>query len=83
MNKEIFEVLTRIINRADDMNLLQFDRQAILMDFKIAIDCLDLDLYKLLKFDDNNFTHDIIGIQKYVNRKEMTFNDMFLPRCSN
>lgn len=40
---------------------------------------LNFDL--LLQFDDLDFTHDIDGIQKYINRDNGLLTDCFQPRC--
>lgn len=41
-----------------------------------------LDLEKLLKADDFNFAHDIVGIFKHMDRKTGQLKDCFLPRSA-
>lgn len=78
MNKE-FELLGKIADRAEKLNLLMFDRISLLMDMEEAHKQFDLRLEDLLNADDLNFAHDIIGIQKHINRETKDFN-FFLPR---
>jgi GTP-dependent phosphoenolpyruvate carboxykinase len=44
--------------------------------------CCKLDLEKLLKFDDFNFSHDISGISRYLDRNNIKLKDCFVPRCA-
>lgn len=37
---------------------------------------------ELLNTDDFNFIHDIFGIKRHINRREMTIEGCFLPRFS-
>jgi hypothetical protein len=41
-----------------------------------------LDLHKLLQFDDFNFTHDITGIARHLDRTTGELRDCFVPRCA-
>ncbi|MCL2062055.1 MAG: hypothetical protein FWH03_05465 [Firmicutes bacterium] len=52
------------------------------MDMELAFKYFNLNLDKLLRADDLNFTHDICGIQKHINRQTKTFDDCFVPRFS-
>lgn len=40
----------------------------------------DLDLESLLKADDFNFNHDIVGIHNNINHKTKKLDNCFLPR---
>lgn len=41
-----------------------------------------LDFAKLLAFDVFNFTHDIVGIMKHINRTTGKLENCFVPRCA-
>ncbi len=41
-----------------------------------------LDLAKLLAFDDLNFSHDVFGIARHINRETGQLEDFFVPRCA-
>ncbi len=41
-----------------------------------------LDLAKFLAFDDANFSHDLGGIRRHINRETGELGDCFLPRCA-
>ena len=65
-------------------------KRAIKMDLNRAPDhisfCMDIELSpinheRLLAFPDFDFTHDVLGIQRHLNRKTLQFDDCFVPRC--
>ena len=80
MNKEDKMVVVEIAKRADDMNLLVFDRMSLMMDIEAVHGEIGLKLNDLLNADDVNFTHDIVGIQKNLDRKSKKLQNFFLPR---
>ena len=41
-----------------------------------------LDIKKLLEADDFNFVHDVVGIERHMNRRTGKLDGSFLPRCS-
>lgn len=41
-----------------------------------------LDLTKLLRFEDAQFIHDVVGIRNHLDRTTGTLLDHFLPRCA-
>jgi len=41
-----------------------------------------LDLERLLAFDDENFSHDVFGIRRHIDRNTGALRDCFLPRCA-
>jgi len=41
-----------------------------------------LDLEKLLTFSEGDFSHDILGIDTFLDRKTGTLLQLFSPRCS-
>jgi len=74
------------IGKAADRALSLFpdaDHQTFLMDLTAAhANGNPLDLDKLLGFDDFNFTHDICGINRHIDRATGKLMDRFSPRCS-
>ena len=42
----------------------------------------ELDLEKLLNFDDFNLVHDVAGIRNRIDRNTGQINGCFLPKCS-
>jgi hypothetical protein len=42
-----------------------------------------LDLEKLLGADDFNFSHDVFGIRRHIDRETGELGNCFLPRCAD
>jgi len=70
------KIIDNILDRAENNNLLWKDKITLFMD----LDNADLDWGLLDSFDDDNFQHDIIGIQNNMNRKTGQLDQHFLPR---
>ena len=79
---EEIELMFEIAERAEDMNLLIVDRISLIMDLECVNKEFDLRLKELLNADDFNFSHDICGIQKNLNRKTKELENFFVPRFS-
>ena len=80
MTKERIETIIEIAKRAEDLDLLMFERISLLMDLEIADKEFNLRLNDLLNTDDFNFAHDIVGIQRHIDRRERKMDTSFLPR---
>lgn len=80
MNKTECDLVMKIVKRADDKELLLFDRLSLMMDLECCINLFDLRLEDLLNADDFNFAHDIVGIQNNLNRETKQMENYFLPR---
>ena len=78
--REEMTTISKIVERADNMGLLYFDRLSLMMDLECANEEFHLRLDELLKADDFNFSHDIGGIQHHIDRSTKTFKDCFVPR---
>jgi len=52
------------------------------MDIEAANEIVDLDFNKLLVASDVDFSHDILGIHFNLNRENKTFNNNFMPHCT-
>jgi hypothetical protein len=61
-------ILGEIYERAKQLNLVQGDKVDFLMDMSVAHSTRPLDLRGLLKTDDFNFAHDVVGIQNHIDR---------------
>jgi hypothetical protein len=73
-------VIERIIDRAIFM-FPDRERQDVFMDITATImgGCR-LRLDDWLASDDENFTHDLVGIELHLNRQTFRLGDCFLPR---
>lgn len=80
VNKEKMDVIIKIVERADEMGLLMFDRLSLLMDMEIAAEQFDLRLDELLLANPFDFSHDIVGIENNINRETKIVENIFLPR---
>jgi hypothetical protein len=72
-----------ILNLADRAKKLGAigDTLTISMDIEAGTQAYNIDLFKLEKFDDYNFMHDIFGLQDRINRSKQYFeDDLWLPR---
>lgn len=74
------KIISKIVERADNLNLLYDDRTSLMMDLDVANKKFDLRLNELLEADEFNFSHDICGIQNNINRTTKTFMNCFVPR---
>lgn len=69
---------TLLANDDPDFNKLEFE-----MDITAAhCNSTKLNLEKLLTFDDFNFLHDVLGIQRHLDRGTGKMMNCFVPRCS-
>ncbi len=78
----IREITTRAMTLSHQFNV-NVEELALNMDITAchANGC-PLDLQKLLAADDFNFTHDVFGISRHLNRKTGQLEDCFVPRCA-
>ena len=81
--KEKLETISRIMDRAEGLGIMlqtQNPRVTLMMDLDYALN--DVQIKKLESFKDESFIHDIIGIQRYMNRDNIALEtDVFVPRC--
>lgn len=78
--KEEFKIIAAIAKRAEEMDLLMFDRLSLIMDLQHATEEFNLRFEEFLNADDYNFAHDIWGIQKNFNRETQKMDNCFIPR---
>lgn len=85
VSKRDAALIERIAKRAREMGIAP-DSLTTVMDLS-ACHSLDngnvrLDLRRLLKADDFNFTHDIVGINRHLNRETGKLKNCFCPRIT-
>lgn len=80
LTKENAEIAAKIARRAVEINP-EIDQLTIQMDISAASIQNDFDFERLLEFDEFNFMHDVIGINKHLNRDTGEITQGFLPRC--
>lgn len=81
--KEEQGIVNRIIARAARMarqNGDRIDRMSLDMDLAATHAHCPLRLQELLDADDFNFSHDIFGIMRHIDRSTGLLGDCFLPR---
>jgi len=76
------DLIAKIVKRAQTLDSGYITIDAM-MDIE-ATHCSGnpLDLAKLLEFDDFNFSHDVFGIRRTLNRHTGKLTCCFSPRCS-
>lgn len=83
LTKDEHKTIQRIIDRLDRINGgHRVDRIGFSMDIDACHMVCPLDLVKLEGFDDANLLHDVLGINRHLNRETGELEDCFLPRCS-
>lgn len=77
------KIISRIAARAQRLNICVFDQMSTEMDITaVHANGCKLNLQKLLDADDFNFTHDICGIARHLDRDTGKLGNHFDPRCS-
>lgn len=74
------DIMEDIVDRAEIQGLLIFNRISLIMDLDCVSARFTLRLCDLLNASDFDFTHDILGIQKNLNRETLDFENHFMPR---
>jgi hypothetical protein len=77
------EILTAVLDRAEALAKranLPFDRVGLALDLGMCQSHVPLRWAALLEADDFNFTHDVFGIHKHMNRDTCRLDNCFLPR---
>lgn len=80
--KFIERIVQRALYMAEELEM-SIDKKHLLMDIE-ACHCngTKLDLKKLMSFDNSNFSHDVFGIRKHLDRNTGKLRDCFRPRCA-
>lgn len=69
MTREKYELIGKIIDRADEMGIVVDKRFAHMMDLEFAVKEFDIDLEAWLNADNFNFMHDWVGIYRNIDRE--------------
>jgi Family of unknown function (DUF6874) len=80
VTREEQKTILKIVARATKMDLLMLDGMSLDMDLCATHCAVPLKLEALLAADDFNFAHDILGIQRHMDRKTGDLGGCFLPR---
>lgn len=78
--KQEFEIIHKIVVRAQAMDIAILDTTSQMMDIEHAHRQFNLRLEEFLNADDFNFAHDFCGIQRHIDRTTGKVGDFFLPR---
>lgn len=80
------DLIAKAVDRAValyDQSNIQADRLTLHMDLTAAhANDGPLDFAKLLDFPDFDFMHDIVGINRHIDRFTGKLGDCFVPRCA-
>lgn len=74
-----YDEISKVCDRAEAMRASQTSRITLFMDIDNANKQFDLKP-ELLEADDQNFAHDIVGIQNGMDRSQGKVTNFFLPR---
>ena len=79
--KQEFTLIGKICERAEALGLSGPEKRFnLFMDLDKTNENVGLNLEGLLEADDLNFSHDILGIQRHINRDTGELEDFFVPR---
>lgn len=80
LDKEQIALTVKIVNKAEQLGLMQTDRITALLDLEKATEHFNLRLADMLNADAFNFAHDFVQIQSDINRATGKFSNRFVPR---
>lgn len=78
-----FDLISKIIDRADDFSPGRFRRIDLMMDLEAANGVNGnppINLSRLLAASDADFVHDVFGIVRHMDRATGKLGDFFVPR---
>lgn len=81
--KERIDLMVAIAERAEERDLVAADRISLIMDLECADEQFNLRLDELLNADPFNFAHDIVEIQRHLNRETRQMENCFVPRFAD
>jgi hypothetical protein len=79
ITKEDAQVISKIVKRAKDLGVKRSSGD-LSMDMQAAHEKCPLRLEELLKAENYNFLHDVIGIVNHLDRETGELEDYFVPR---
>ena len=81
--KRYFNLISEVVDKASNMGIVANSsnpKMTLSMDIENA-KLNSEDLLALLAFHNEDFIHDIIGIQRHMNRETCRLENFFVPRC--
>lgn len=75
------EMIKEIAQRASNLTDGKYDYMTVSMDFEACHKANNLNLEKLLAFDDFNFMHDVAGVNRCLDHVTAELKNYFWPRC--
>lgn len=69
LTKKDYELINKIVDRAQSMGLYEDNRITAYLDVQNATRYFNMRLEDWLEADDFNFVHDIVGIYRAINRE--------------
>ena len=83
MEKQTYNLISEIVERADREKLLLSDTLTLFMDIENVHNDIGLRLEDLLNAGYFDFGHDLLGIQQNFNRQTKQLENCFLPRLAS
>lgn len=83
MTGTTFNAILRVRERAEKMEILDRDVRTLVLDLLNAHKQFTMDWERLAGADDVNFAHDVIGIQRHINRGTGIFDKYYIPRFAS
>lgn len=80
MTKRDFELINKIVDRAEAESFIRDSRLNHMLDVRVAYEQFNIRLDDWLNADIENFAHDWFGIYAHTNRGECKVVDLFVPR---
>lgn len=74
------ELIIKVAKRICELNACGRTKFDWIMDIEIAHKSIPLNLQRLIKSDDFNFSHDVFGIARNLNRVTGKLENCFIPR---
>ena len=79
MDQESYALVSRIIERAQQLQIGFGSTLAMLVDIEIALGNFNLQLEQWLASDDDTFSREFQGIQAHVNRRTAEVDETYQP----
>ena len=82
-NKERLELMSEIADRAIGLAMscnVKIEKIDMMLDLEFADKCCPLKLAELASAPVADFSHDVFGIRRHLNRQTKQLEDCFLPR---
>lgn len=81
--KERYDLILKIVKRAQKMGIAQFGQFTQFIDIDVAYTHFKINLKEMLEASDSDFAHDFTGIQNSIDREAEKFPECFVPRFAD